>query len=364
MSGRVKAAPRRDKLGLAAAVAVVATAIFAAPAGAYVYWANSEIGGIARGNLDGTGRDWGFIGGATDPHGVAVNARHVYWTNSTKHTIGRARLDGTHVKQRFIKAASFAAGVAVGRGHIYWTNAADGTIGRAKLDGTRVNQRFITGASGLGGIAVGSGHVYWANGSVHGSIGRAKLDGTRIDQKFISGLYFPGAVAVGAGRLYWTTFDGRKIGRANLDGTGVRRNFITRAHQPLGIAVDSHYIYWAWWGVADSNIARARLDGTRIRQKFQRAFSPYGVAVDSLKPPETEIVSARIDSADRKAVFRFSSSQRRSSFRCRLDGERFRDCNSPKVYRHLTRGRHVFRVKARNSQRAFDPLPARRRFTI
>ncbi|HVS99472.1 MAG TPA: hypothetical protein VHE08_03070 [Solirubrobacterales bacterium] len=34
------------------------------------------------------------------------------------------------------------------------------------------------------------------------------------------------------------------------------------------------------------------------------------------------------------------------TFYCRLDKARFRRCHSPKVYRHLGRGRHVFRVKS------------------
>jgi len=34
------------------------------------------------------------------------------------------------------------------------------------------------------------------------------------------------------------------------------------------------------------------------------------------------------------------------TYRCRLDGGKFARCHSPKIYRHLRRGRHVFRVYA------------------
>jgi hypothetical protein len=45
-------------------------------------------------------------------------------------------------------------------------------------------------------------------------------------------------------------------------------------------------------------------------------------------------------------TFRFSDPTREATFLCRLDQARFRPCSSPQVYRHLRRGRHVFRVKA------------------
>lgn len=49
--------------------------------------------------------------------------------------------------------------------------------------------------------------------------------------------------------------------------------------------------------------------------------------------------------APRRYRFSFSSSSA-ASFYCRLDKAAFKLCSSPKVYRHLKPGRHVFRVKA------------------
>jgi hypothetical protein len=42
--------------------------------GAHLYWANAGDGTIGRANLDGTGVNQSFIGGATGPCGVAVDA--------------------------------------------------------------------------------------------------------------------------------------------------------------------------------------------------------------------------------------------------------------------------------------------------
>jgi hypothetical protein len=45
-------------------------------------------------------------------------------------------------------------------------------------------------------------------------------------------------------------------------------------------------------------------------------------------------------------TFHFSDQNPEASFDCRLDGSRFRSCAPPMVYRRLSRGRHVFRVKS------------------
>ena len=55
----------------------------------------------------------GFIAGATNPCGVAVDGGHIYWPNSINGTIGRANLDGTGVNQGFVGGASRPCGVAI-----------------------------------------------------------------------------------------------------------------------------------------------------------------------------------------------------------------------------------------------------------
>ena len=52
------------------------------------------------------------------------------------------------------------------------------------------------------------------------------------------------------------------------------------------------------------------------------------------------------------------------SFKCELDGGRWTSCRSPKVYRHLKKGRHTFAVKAVDARGKADPTPATRRFTV
>jgi DNA-binding beta-propeller fold protein YncE len=81
-------------------------------------------------------------------------------------------------------------------------------------------------------------------------------------------------------------------------------------------------------------------------------------------PPRTTITASRVSDARRRAKFRFKSSEPGSSFRCKLDHRRRRRCDSPKVYRHLSEGRHTFRVRAIGPDKLRDPTPAKKRFWI
>ena len=114
-----------------------------------------------------TGRRWRrlasvVLASATALCAVGVSAAsalaatpHVYWTSAAPtNTIGRANLNGIGVNLGFITGAHNPLGVAVNSKHIYWTNAATNTIGEANLNGTGVNQGFITGANTPVGVAV------------------------------------------------------------------------------------------------------------------------------------------------------------------------------------------------------------------
>jgi Ca2+-binding RTX toxin-like protein len=65
----------------------------------------------------------------------------------------------------------------------------------------------------------------------------------------------------------------------------------------------------------------------------------------------------------RTVAFGFSSNERGSTFRCRLDRRRFSSCVSPQRYRVGT-GRHVFRVYAVDSAGNSDPTPIAYRFRV
>jgi predicted acyl esterase len=65
------------------------------------------------------------------------------------------------------------------------------------------------------------------------------------------------------------------------------------------------------------------------------------------------------------ASFEFRSSERGSTFECKLDGADFTDCDSPQAYSHMTPGsHHTFQVRSTDSDDLTDLTPAKYRFAV
>ncbi len=98
------------------------------------------------------------------------------------------------------------------------------------------------------------------------------------------------------------------------------------------------------------------------------AFSSGCVGgVANVKPaaPQTKIVKGPEKKSDKTtATFKFNSDEAGSSFQCKLDGKRFANCRSPKRYKGLKPGKHLFEVRAINSAGGVDTTPAKRKFTV
>jgi hypothetical protein len=84
-----------------------------------------------------------------------------------------------------------------------------------------------------------------------------------------------------------------------------------------------------------------------------------GIEPGDSTPPRTRIVSGPARSGfERLAKFRFISSEAQSSFRCKLDGKRWRKCRSP--YRLTVKpGKHLFKVRAIDRFGNADRTPVR-----
>lgn len=63
------------------------------------------------------------------------------------------------------------------------------------------------------------------------------------------------------------------------------------------------------------------------------------------------------------ARFKFVSTEPGSKFECKLDRRPFKPCKSPKKYKKLKPGKHVFKVRAVKGKQT-DPTPAKRKFKI
>ena len=226
--------------------------------------------------------------------------------------------------------------------HIYWAWASGGVgpqsgfIGRANLDGTGVERDFI-GPIEFGSnsaLALDAAHVYWGAG---GSFGRADLDGNAIAPEFVRApghdlavsdaqILFSGFLASGTDIVYG-------IGRANVDGSGPDPLFISNlATPPLGLALGPGRIYWTTWDT---------------------------------DPPETRLTKRPPDRTERHTLkFKFASDEPGTTFKCKLDGKRFRPCSSPGKVKRLDEGKHRFHVRAFDAEGNRDPTPAKDKFKI
>ena len=80
------------------------------------------------------------------------------------------------------------------------------------------------------------------------------------------------------------------------------------------------------------------------------------------KRPQTTFTKVKI--GKRSVKFKFKSSEKGSTFKCSLDGKRFRSCKSPKKLKRLKKGRHIFRVRAIDAAGNVDRSPVKRKFRI
>ena len=148
----------------------------------------------------------------------------------------------------------------------------------------------VCGLSGCGGSSAPPGFIFWTQ-SPHGgqdergSIGRAGLDGSRSNGALAVGARSPAGIAVGGGWVYWANYATGTIARVKLDGSDVDERFIKTGNEygVIGVAVDHDHIYWTASGFDPNSgtIGRANLDGTHIEKRFIKAGdSPIGIAVD------------------------------------------------------------------------------------
>lgn len=267
--------------------------VLAAPAHAFVYWADEKSNTIGRANNDGTLVTDSFIHTGAIPDAVAVDSTHIYWANRQDGTIGRASIDGSAVDNSFITEIGTPSGVAVNGSFIYWSSLSGNEIGRAKLNGTGKKLNFVPGVEIPCGVALDAGHVYWTSATaVNQKIGRAGLDGSSPTPNWasISGAG-PCGIAVNSANVFWTETGslggpGHHIGRVNVNTAVPDNSLIEEAAGPCGIALDSS-AHLLWANEATGTIGRARVDATEQNESFIATGGKQicGIAVDDLYAP-------------------------------------------------------------------------------
>ena len=83
-----------------------------------------------------------------------------------------------------------------------------------------------------------------------------------------------------------------------------------------------------------------------------------------IKAPATKLVEAPDEFSNGGDRFEFTSSEKHSSFQCKLDDGDYGACSSPKAYPRLDDGAHRFRVQAVDRAGNPDPSPASRNWTV
>ena len=82
------------------------------------------------------------------------------------------------------------------------------------------------------------------------------------------------------------------------------------------------------------------------------------------KAPATKLTEAPDDYSNGDDRFEFTSSEKHSSFECKLDDGDYETCSSPKTYPSLDDGEHRFRVRAVDRAGNPDTSPASRKWTV
>ncbi|MDX6633870.1 MAG: large repetitive protein [Solirubrobacterales bacterium] len=89
-----------------------------------------------------------------------------------------------------------------------------------------------------------------------------------------------------------------------------------------------------------------------------------GGSTPDTTPPKATITKApKAKSKSTTAKFKFKSNEAGSTFQCKLDKGKFKKCRSPKTYKKLKPGKHVFKVRATDKAGNVSK-PAKRKFTV
>jgi hypothetical protein len=125
-------------------------------------------------------------------------------------------------------------------------------------------------------------------------------------------------------------------------------------------------------GTSELKAATASADpstggGKKDEKKEPQAIGdpPCAFTAGKCRWPETVITGAPKGKTHATTVkFRFSSDMPGSTFECKLDKKPFKKCKSPKKYKGLKPGKHVFKVRATDTKGTVDPVPAKKKFRV
>src|SRR6202008_1189963 len=86
--------------------------------------------------------------------------------------------------------------------------------------------------------------------------------------------------------------------------------------------------------------------------------------LDTVAPDTTITTSPATVTSGTGATFGFSATETGVTFQCKLDGDAFGPCTSPRSYSGLSAGAHTFQVRATDLAGNGDPTPARFKWRV
>ena len=133
---------------------------------------------------------------------------------------------------------------------------------------------------------------------------------------------------------------------------------------PASVQREGKTYTWDSWSDGGARVHTVVATGSTAFRAYYSAPEEAGPPLTSAPPAQPAPPDTRLRRHPRKralgsrATFAFRSRGKASGFRCKLDRGPLRACHSPRTYRHLAPGRHVFRVIAIGPYGKMDPSPA------
>lgn len=156
------------------------------------------------------------------------------------------------------------------------------------------------------------------------------------------------------------------IGETEADGTG-NWSLAVSGYRYYGVTQTYHDIVPSAEGISGTSevtVVDTAPPASDSGPKVECLQTPGCGGLDR-RYPQTQITKGPKKKGTSSTVkFVFRSSVPGSRFRCKLDKKPFRGCRSPKLYRELKPGPHVFKVRAITADGTRDRTPAVWKFTI
>jgi hypothetical protein len=352
--------------------------------GRNLYWVNRDSEAIGRVDLVTESHNGAFIPGiGSYASAIVADSSGIYWSRGEE--IWRADTTGSNAALWATLSGSQIEGLASDANYVYFADRTTAQIGRVtKADGTEVTDHVSNLSTGIAapvtpaptGIAVDGSYIYWAD-YANDVIGRAPISGSSTPEGgFVTGLADPIGVAL-AEPTPDKSLDSPSVGfgERDIDDPPSAPQVVTVTNSGLEpLIVGAPFLTGesaASFEISSDTCSQAAVApggtcsisvafgpstiGAKLAEMTIPATnSPYGDETVSLSgegidpvPPVASITSKPRKAANsNSATFRFQSDIVNSSFQCRLDGRAWTSCASPKTYKSIPFGQHIFRVRA------------------